>query len=288
MKSTSNSATKKQKLEILKEGGLEVTAITGVANGRPTPVEKSRASVIQPPRVADGDRDKSKEKVSITITPDVGHMLPNNSQHHAWSLGSRVYGNPKEVMQGDPRSATDEILDLRTKNSNLEITLVPPSSSATQTFVKNPQLTIPMPHRQNHTQKHYPHPPRLLNKPALNQKIPSPVANIPNGRGSIVPSVSISVNQQQKRKSKAPTSPHTSQSLPSYKAGPYSVMDPVYLSAFYSGLFTPYSTSTTPQQVQFYKELLHQHNIPDSFPRLLQDGSTSISLVNQTPTPPSK
>lgn len=265
-----------------------MTAIAGVANGRTAVAENPRASVIQPPRVADSDKEKRKEKVSITITPDVGHMLPN-SQHHAWSLGSRVYGNPKEAMQGDPRSTTDEILDLRTKNSNLEITLVPPSSSATQTFVKKTQLTIPMPHRQHHSQKLYPHPPRLLHKPALNQKIPYPVANVPNGRGGIVPSVSISVNQHQKRKSKAAASAQTSQSVPGYKTGPYgAAMDPVYLSAFYSGLFTPYTSSATPQQVQFYKELLNQHNIPDSFPRLLQDGSTSISLVNQSPSPSSK
>uniref|UniRef100_A0A1B6JRH5 ARID domain-containing protein n=2 Tax=Homalodisca liturata TaxID=320908 RepID=A0A1B6JRH5_9HEMI len=278
-----NITTKKQKLEILKEGGLEVTPISTVANGRTVPIEKPRPSVIQHAAVG------IKPRESITITPDLGHMLPNS---HAWGLGSQsVYGNPKEVLHGSSRPAADEILDLRTKTpyapvgSNLEITLVPPASQKG----KKSQL-VPTPNRPNNSQKLY-HPrphtqPVPAQKPVHKPLGPSPTTSISNGRAAnIVPSVSISVNQ--KKKSKA-APPHSSQAFPPYKSGPYPMMDPVYLSAFYSGLFTPFSAATTPQQLQMYKDLLHRQNIPDSFPRLLQDGSTSISLVNQTPTPPSK
>lgn len=284
------STPKRQKLEILKEGGLIVTPISGMTNGRPTPPEKPRPSVIQhnkaePPK-------SEKEKISITITPDVGHILPKN--RHAWSLGGHsVYGNPKEIVHAGNRTSMDEILDLRTKSpytpvgSNLEITLVPQTSSASQNRGKKPQMSVPAPSRPSQPQRLYQPQPsqRPVQKPVL--KVPSPVTNVSNGRGSnIVPSVSISVNQD-KRKSKVPAA-HSTQNFPNFKPGSYSFMDPVYLSALYGGLFTPFSPASSPQQLQMYKELLHRQNIPDSFPRLLQDGSTSISLVNQTPTPPSK
>lgn len=283
---------KKQKLEILKEGGLIVTPISGMTNGRSAPSEKPRPSVIQHVKVEPAKSEK--EKVSITITPDVGHILPKN--RHAWSLGGHsVYGNPKEVVHAGTRTSMDEILDLRTKSSytpvgsNLEITLVPQTSSAIQNRGKKPQSSVPNPPRTSQSQRLYQPQPshRPVQKPVL--KVPSPGTNISNGRGSnIVPSVSISVNQD-KRKNKIPAAPHPAQSFPNFKPGSYSFMDPVYLSALYGGLFSPFSSSaTTPQQLQMYKELFHRQNIPDSFPRLLQDGSTSISLVNQSQAPPSK
>lgn len=266
-----------------------MTAITTTANGRPAPTEKHRPSVIQhvPP-------NRGKGKVSITITPDI-HMLANNTQRHAahaWSQRCQsVYGNPKETVHTPSRNSTDEILDLRTKSpftpvgSNLEITLISQTSSVSQNRTKRPQLSVPIPPKLNHQQSlHHREPPQKLQvqRPVL--KVPSLATTVSNGRGSnIVPNVSISVNKD-RRKGKVTTSVNANQSFPTYKPGSFSFMDPMYVSALYGGLFAP----SPPQQLQLYRELLHRQNIPDSFPRLLQEGSTSISVVNQSSTPPSK
>ncbi|XP_054257571.1 AT-rich interactive domain-containing protein 5B-like isoform X3 [Macrosteles quadrilineatus] len=275
------TATKKQKLEILREGGLEVTPVGTVCESKPRP------SVIQH---VERPREGSKEKVSITITPDVALLLPKN--RHAWSLGNHnVYGNPKDVVQSSPRPNGGEVLDLRTRNpytpvgSNLEITLVPPSSSENHIRSKKPQLTVPIVPRPNHSQKLYQpprtHPPQRA-IPPLKPMHSLMASRIPNN-----PGISINANQQ-RRKNKITPSPQTPHNYPAFKTSPYPMVDPVYLSAFYSSLFSPFSPTTTPQQLQMYKDLLHRQNIPDSFPRLLQDGSTSISLVDQSPSPSSK
>lgn len=342
---------KKQKLEILKEGGLEVTPIASMSavNGgpsKPPPSEEDRPSVIRhavPP-------EKGRGKVSITVTPDVSHMLVASPakalQRHAWSLGSQsVYGNPKDIVHGDVRVNTSEVLDLRTKGnsrpspsfgpigSNLEITLVPAASNNNvlqhRRKRSQPEQQPPIPQRLNH---HAPPrttlPPQKLvhqQRPVqISQRLPNPSV-IPNGRlphpgknsGLIIPSVSISVNQQQQNnqqhqqkrgRHKAPQVNHSypnSQLFPGYKppAAPYLPMvDPVYLSAaLYGGLFppnlfpSPASPTSTHHQLQLYKELIHRHvpssarsSFPDNFPRLLQDGSTSITLVGQSTTPTSK
>ncbi|KAK7790611.1 hypothetical protein R5R35_008067 [Gryllus longicercus] len=68
-------AFKKRKLEILKEGGLEVTAISSLGSETSvTPVVEKRPSVIQhaaPVTAPPSDNNQ----VSITVTPDVGHIL---------------------------------------------------------------------------------------------------------------------------------------------------------------------------------------------------------------------
>ncbi|XP_054257531.1 AT-rich interactive domain-containing protein 5B-like isoform X2 [Macrosteles quadrilineatus] len=281
LKTKPPTATKKQKLEILREGGLEVTPVGTVCESKPRP------SVIQH---VERPREGSKEKVSITITPDVALLLPKN--RHAWSLGNHnVYGNPKDVVQSSPRPNGGEVLDLRTRNpytpvgSNLEITLVPPSSSENHIRSKKPQLTVPIVPRPNHSQKLYQpprtHPPQRA-IPPLKPMHSLMASRIPNN-----PGISINANQQ-RRKNKITPSPQTPHNYPAFKTSPYPMVDPVYLSAFYSSLFSPFSPTTTPQQLQMYKDLLHRQNIPDSFPRLLQDGSTSISLVDQSPSPSSK
>ncbi|XP_067007860.2 AT-rich interactive domain-containing protein 5B [Anabrus simplex] len=63
---TTVPAVKKRKLDILKEGGLEVTAITS-----PPAVAERRQSVIQHAAPIQA----SDSQVSITVTPDVSHIL---------------------------------------------------------------------------------------------------------------------------------------------------------------------------------------------------------------------
>lgn len=88
-------------------------------------------------------------------------------------------------------------------------------------------------------------------------------------------------------------------------------LDPIYFSALFNGLVPPTSNSAspspshrhssnsvynnypTPEQLQSYRELLRRHSLPhtmlpDGFPRLLNDGSTSITLVSSHSTPTSK
>lgn len=242
------TALKKQKLEILKEGGLEVTPVTAVPvmNGcLPLPINSdTRPSVIQrtiPTEV--------KGKVSITVTPDVSHMLAAgafgtikpapkaSSQHHPWSLGGScaVYGNPKEVVQTNIRRPNPgEILDLRTKGSskpalpygslgsNLEITLVPVSNnpSGPQQGRKRslPSQTFP-PQQQNPSVHRIPQAQRPTS--TVSQRLTSSTV-LQNGRlhhpvksataAAAIPNVSITVNHQQKRSRKS--------SQPSYTFSP--------------------------------------------------------------------
>lgn len=216
---------KKQKLEILKEGGLEVTPVTPVTTN-------SRASVIKqaalpPPRPASLMFRESK--VSITVTPDLPHLMspPGPSSGSSSSSGSSkrtVYGNPKEVFVAPP-APSGEVLDLRTKpriniGSNLEITLVPP--------------------------KIQPKPP-----------IPSQARTLP------------------------PIAPKPLGYQYPYKHSYMPVVDhrQVYLSAsaIYNNMYPrPYPPQQLPHMV--YRELLRRQ----VFPSL--DGTTSITLVGQTPT----
>ncbi|PSN50002.1 hypothetical protein C0J52_03300 [Blattella germanica] len=82
-------ALKKRKLEILKEGGLEVTAIApGTSIGSVTIAPDRRPSVIQlAAPVVQG-------QVSITVTPDVSHMLgsPPTESNSAASTPSPTAG----------------------------------------------------------------------------------------------------------------------------------------------------------------------------------------------------
>uniref|UniRef100_A0A1B6CVU6 ARID domain-containing protein n=1 Tax=Clastoptera arizonana TaxID=38151 RepID=A0A1B6CVU6_9HEMI len=319
---------KKQKLEILKEGGLEVTPIatTAVATTNGSPLQEGdRPSVIH--------HTVPGSKISITVTPDVNHMLvaTKTPQRHAWSLGSQaVYGNPKDIVHcNEKRVNSGEILDLRTKinshpsssyasiGSNLEITLVPAGSNNTQPrrkrfqneyqpSIPNAVSKTPLPHQQ-----------RSAHIPAQRQPNTSAISNgrlqhVGKHSNSIIPNVSISLNQQQlnhqqaqynhqprRARHKAP------QLYTGFKpqATPYlPIVDPVYLSAaLYGGIFPPNlfpshnSLPPNQHQMQLYKELIHRHvpasarsSYPENLPCLLKDGSTSITLVGQSSTPTSK
>lgn len=337
-------------MEILKEGGLEVTPVTSVPviNGcLPLP----NNSDIRPSVIHRTVPTEVKGKVSITVTPDVSHMLaagaigtmkpaPKTSQHHPWSLGGScaVYGNPKEVVQTSIRRPNPgEILDLRTKGptrpalpygslgSNLEITLVPvsssPSSSQQGRKRSLPPQSFPS-QQQNPSVHRIPQPQRIVQtqRPAttVSQRL-TPSTVIQNGRthhpvkstAAAIPNVSITLNHQQKRGRKPSQPSYTFSQQQMYSGfkgtNPYfPVMDTTsYISAMYNGLFNPttFFPSTTSsevahQQFELYKQFINRHTSsssgvsapsPENFPCLLQqDGSTSITLIGQSPTPTSK
>ncbi|XP_014480478.1 PREDICTED: verprolin-like isoform X2 [Dinoponera quadriceps] len=85
---------KKRKLEILREGGLEVTAVD--LDARPSVIQSNIAQQPPPPPAT---MKSSEEKppisypspitpnsipklISVTVTPDIGHMLPSPQEHH--------------------------------------------------------------------------------------------------------------------------------------------------------------------------------------------------------------
>lgn len=93
---------KKRKLEILREGGLEVTAVD--LDARPSVIQSSVATSPQqtpPPPPPPSAMRSTEEKqpsispypipatpnsipklISVTVTPDIGHMLPQEHQNH--------------------------------------------------------------------------------------------------------------------------------------------------------------------------------------------------------------
>uniref|UniRef100_A0A146LLH1 AT-rich interactive domain-containing protein 5B n=2 Tax=Lygus hesperus TaxID=30085 RepID=A0A146LLH1_LYGHE len=298
---------KKQKLEILKEGGLEVTPVSGgngsattvtstgqpsstsSSNGPSTPVSRpppptarqsapvarqslpvSRQPVpvarqsmpVGKPSLSNGRpqdahyRANGSDKVSITVTPDMSHLLcPPGPSKRA------VYSNPKEMFSShmqsshpqSKRNSLPEVLDLRTKprlniGSNLEITLVPPKP-----------------------------------RPAHQQQLPNaaPVPLLVNKKKS--------TPQPQHHHYKATPNTTPKHGIPLHQPYPGSykpfvpVVDPLYFSGLYNaGLPAGLPALQQPRshdQLAFYKELLkHQ------FPSLIRDGTTSITLVGQTPT----
>ncbi|BES99283.1 AT rich interactive domain 5B (MRF1-like) [Nesidiocoris tenuis] len=212
-------------------------------------------------KTADGKFKNGSDQVSITVTPDMSHLLcpPGPSRRI-------VYTNPKEMVVNsnnqvhqpqNKKPNLSEVLDLRMKpriniGSNLEITLVPPK----------PKTAAPVPAAVPI--------PLVVKKKAAQQQ--QPIKTSSNSSLKYDPSV-------------------FHQPYPgSYK--PFvPVIDPLFYSGLYNatGLPNPFPASqaavahqqrvTQDQLGQFYKEILkHQ------FPSLLRDGSTSITLVGQTPT----
>ncbi|XP_063222374.1 AT-rich interactive domain-containing protein 5B-like [Bacillus rossius redtenbacheri] len=169
---------KKRKLEILKEGGLEVTAVAATATvGTVTISAERRPSVIR-------HAMPEPQQVSITVTPDVGLVLagrqPRAPAGQSRSMFARsqatVYGNPKDVLflgpsvrpsshLVPPALSADvdvEVLDLRVRcadKPNVTICRVPDmfvphsmnntSVTSTTTTYTNPNHN----HNHNHTVK---------------------------------------------------------------------------------------------------------------------------------------
>lgn len=287
-------SVKKRKLDILKEGGLEVTPVK-------SDKEASRPTVIhQPPN-----------HLSITLAPDSPKAAANNSNNpylyvngdtppkvlqskSIYSYSEKtVYGNPKEYFMPPPRPhvpkfATQrplggDILDLTLKSpqkpiveimrvphiasrfppsyrnvaslpvndmrlgSNLEITLVDPqpiSSSKKRSFTGNVRRNEengrhpPSQHKPNASIPHIP-------------KVPQPSSN-KTFSPSLVPNYLTQLSLASKM-------------MPAYSGAP---IDPVYFTALqnlYPSAVPPFFSVPTPEQLQFYTELL-AHNSQLKFP----------------------
>lgn len=170
-KSTTQSeespALKKRKLEILQQGGLEVTPIGGQSSSTskpitvaptvtPTTTPSKRTSAVPaatPPLVS--------SQVSITVTPDLAHMLGGDTfkqppqrmhSHHMFARTGRIYGNPKIMEVNQDRAKPDlEVLDLTIKPMSTKLKDV--KSTTTIPNLRIPQLTI-LP-QNGHNNHHY-------------------------------------------------------------------------------------------------------------------------------------
>ncbi|KAJ9585047.1 hypothetical protein L9F63_020602, partial [Diploptera punctata] len=87
-------ALKKRKLEILKEGGLEVTAITPSTMAPTTSIGSITITADRRPSVIQHTAPVVQGQVSITVTPDVSHMLgsPPTESNSAASTPSPTAG----------------------------------------------------------------------------------------------------------------------------------------------------------------------------------------------------
>uniref|UniRef100_A0A224X7T3 Putative serine protease h6 n=1 Tax=Panstrongylus lignarius TaxID=156445 RepID=A0A224X7T3_9HEMI len=261
---------KKQKLEILKEGGLEVTPVGGTGRvsvikqtvSQPSlpPIKQSCTPPPLPPPLPPPPPPPPPSRHSQPICPTVGNKIsitvtPDIDMSHLLSPGPSkrpIYGNPKELFHSQ-RSQPTEVLDLRTTKqklnfgSNLEITLV-------EAPVQQPPKPVNVPRRPHHPQPHHhfrPQPAAVI-LPYTPSPNPSPNASTP-GRAA----------------------------YPTFK--PFlPPMDPLYLSAIYGGMFSASGSNyrhPTPSE-HLYKELIRRQGI---FPApLIHDGTTSITLTTPT------
>lgn len=108
--SDDSPAVKKRKLEILAKGGLDIRP---VATAAPVPV----ATPPPPVQVAAAPGSGGRSEVSITVTPDLGHMLERRPAAHAhmFARTGRVYGNPRLPLPPPPGRPLDKVLDLTIK-----------------------------------------------------------------------------------------------------------------------------------------------------------------------------
>lgn len=113
---------KRQKLEILREGGLEVTAVD------------SRPSVIQPNSTPPATV-KSEEKplvslsqvsapsipklISVTVTPDIGHILPSSQENH--NHHTKHQTPTKSTNHNSSTSPSNRVINLGNSNALIQL-----------------------------------------------------------------------------------------------------------------------------------------------------------------------
>ncbi|XP_035719860.1 AT-rich interactive domain-containing protein 5B-like isoform X1 [Vespa mandarinia] len=125
---------KKRKLEILREGGLEVTAVD--LDARPSVIQSSVTPT--PPTVKSEDKLSSPyplsvtpnsvpKLISVTVTPDIGHMLPspqeNQTSHHQQprfqSQGKQhpVHYNNNNSTTNNNNTTNSKVINLGSSNN---------------------------------------------------------------------------------------------------------------------------------------------------------------------------
>lgn len=276
---------KKQKLDMLKQGGLEVTPVALSSTCKndaaeekpafkkekasPPPVElknSNKVSITATPDISHligGGRVGSNNKVSITVTPDMTHLMypwgvangpgssrqKNNSNAVVYGAGSAV-GLPVEaVLGGQSASSSSSPIDLRTpklKKPNIGSNL---EISLIPSGAKKPQIQSPTV-RSNSQQSRMG---QCYNNPRFNAPIYT-LKNAPN------------------------SSPYVPLIDPAYLCGNIVTQKLPKFTA-------PNPATSSPASINsFYKDLLRSKGIFN----LLPDGSTSISLVGGQSTPTSK
>ncbi|XP_011269256.1 rho GTPase-activating protein gacJ isoform X3 [Camponotus floridanus] len=164
---------KKRKLEILREGGLEVTAVD--LDARPSVIQSSVATSPQqtppPPPLPSAMRSTEEKQpsispypmpatpnsipklISVTVTPDIGHMLPQEHQNHQ----SRVpVGKQQPVHHNNNNNSTmnnnnvtnSRVINLGNSNNALlqlyaNANVAPPISATIPQQPNNRILPIP-------------------------------------------------------------------------------------------------------------------------------------------------
>ncbi|XP_015112997.1 uncharacterized protein LOC107038413 isoform X2 [Diachasma alloeum] len=115
---------KKRKLEILREGGLEVTAVE--LDSRPSVIQATITPVIVPIIPKRDDEISSPTKptnstvpklISVTVTPDIGHMLPSPGDTEPPVRPSKTHNNNNSSVSNNNNN---RVINLgASNNSNL-------------------------------------------------------------------------------------------------------------------------------------------------------------------------
>lgn len=246
------------------------------------------------------------------------------------SIPATLSASGQSLKRSTPSQQQDEVLDLTVKsgknsNSNLEITLIPPTShrpydmkrplpiplSRPSVPPKYPSSPSPSPSMHNHNNT-------LNHQHSMKKNFPViPTSSHGSNKSKRKSSSSVPIPPTSRAPSHITFPSHSNASTPSNPfsnplasqsgKNPYMPMlDPMYFAALYSGLFPPNNfmnpalftppvsggaaagnSTTHDAALNIYKELLKAQN-SSLFPNLFNDGATSISLVGNNNKPPSK
>lgn len=143
---SSSSATfpnmKKRKLDILRQGGLEVTAINntiGPLNGSHTLGPSKPSLNVPPPRSI--VNNISASATSIDTAPATA-PTPMFQSKCMYTKTSRIFGNPKDLIPVPTHAANPKCLDLtvqrRSDQDSLEILRLPPATTIKMAHTSSP------------------------------------------------------------------------------------------------------------------------------------------------------
>lgn len=291
--SEDSPSLKKRKLEILQQGGLEVTPVGQSAKHTPPP------PIQQPKREPPPSQLNNQVSITVTpdvhhltVTPDLSHMLGNDSykqpslQQHMFVGTGRIYGNPKLDVATDKIRPDLEVLDLTIK----------PATSVTAKYKPDnhhlPHLTIQQ--QNGHNNRNYQ---QTITSTTQRSKTTS-ASKLP--KANLSSSLEITLVNAAGEKVKKPTPNGSSKSqsngrmpqmMPAqHKNNPFNLPllpDPAMYYALYNSQL--YSQAQGSQEL--YKSLLaHPASLPllacynQAFPGLPKDGSTSITPLPRPST----
>ena len=114
---------KRQKLEILREGGLEVTAVDArptVIQPNATPPASLKSEEKSPSPLPQAVTPNSIPKlISVTVTPDIGHMLPSPHENHNSHQARHHTPTKQPISQNNNSSPGSRVINLGNSNTSL-------------------------------------------------------------------------------------------------------------------------------------------------------------------------